>query len=257
MKRSASGCGEFSSTPASNACATIAGAIGSLRSSASSSPRPRTPPRPCRAETFCSSLSSNRPASATDFRNSGLADLLEHRKTRRAHQRIAVERAALVAVLEAGGLFGREQRRQRHAAADALAERHDVGLDAGMLVVEELSGAAHAGLDLVDDQQQAVRLGQRAQLLQELIGRGPHAGFALDRLQHHRDGVVVDQLLRPRRVVQLRLREAGDLRLEQRLERLLARGRHRRERAAVEAAFEGDDLERAVLVQRCRICARA
>ena len=58
----------------------------------------------------------------------------------------------------------RQQRRQRHAAADALAERHDVGLDPGMLVVEQLSGAAHAGLDLVEDQQQAVRLGERAQI---------------------------------------------------------------------------------------------
>ena len=53
-----------------------------------------------------------------------------------------------------------------------------------MLVVEQLAGAAHAGLDLVDDQQQAVLAGQRAQLLQEFVGRGPHAGFALDRLQH-------------------------------------------------------------------------
>ena len=92
-------------------------------------------------------------------------------------------------------MLGREQGRQRHAAADAFAERHDVGLDAGVLVVEQLSGPAHAGLDLVDDQQQAVLLGQRAQLLQELIGRRPHAGFALDRLQHHGDRVVRDQRL--------------------------------------------------------------
>ena len=59
------------------------------------------------------------------------------------------------------------------------------GSMSGVLVVEQLSGAAHAGLDLVDDQQQAVRLGQRPQFAQELIGRGPDAGFALDRLQHH------------------------------------------------------------------------
>ena len=90
---------------------------------------------------------------------------------------------------------GREQGGQRHAAADALAERHDVGLDAGMLVVEQFSGPAHAGLDLVDDQEQAVLFGQRAQLFQELIGRRPYAGFALDRLQHHGDRVVGDQRL--------------------------------------------------------------
>ena len=158
MKRSASGCGEFSSRPSSNACATIEAPIGSFRSSASNSPRPRTSPRPCRADSRCSSLSRYSPASTADFRNVGRRDLFEHRKPRGAHQRIAVEGAALVAMFEAGGVFGREQRRQRHAAADAFAERHDVGLDAGVLVVEQLSGAAHAGLDLVEDQQQAVLL---------------------------------------------------------------------------------------------------
>jgi len=71
--------------------------------------------------------------------------------------------------------------------ADALAERHDVGFDPGVFVGEQLSGPAHAGLDLVDDQQQAALLGQRPQFLQEFIGRRPHAGFALDRLQHHGD----------------------------------------------------------------------
>ena len=89
----------------------------------------------------------------------------------------------------------REQGGQRHAAADAFAERHDIGLDAGMLVVEQFSGTAHAGLDLVDDQQQAVLFRQRAQLRHELIGRRPDAGFALDRLQHHGDRVVRDQRL--------------------------------------------------------------
>ncbi len=57
------------------------------------------------------------------------------------------------------------------------------GLDAGILVVEQFAGAAHAGLDLVDDQQQAMRLGQRAQLTQEMLRRRPDAGLALDRLQ--------------------------------------------------------------------------
>jgi hypothetical protein len=117
-------------------------------------------------------------------------------------------------------------------------------------VMEQLSGPAHAGLDLVDDQQQAVLLGQRAQLLQELIGCRPDAGFALDRLQHHGDRVVRDQRLHRIEVVELGFPEARYFRLEQRLERLLARRRHGGERAAVKAAFEGDDFERAVLVFR-------
>ena len=59
-----------------------------------------------------------------------------------------------------------------------------------------------------------------------------------------------DQPLDGIEVVELRFWKAGDLGLEQRLESLLARCRHGRERAAVEAADEGDDLMRAALVQR-------
>ena len=35
------------------------------------------------------------------------------------------------------------------------------GVDAGQLVGEQLAGTAHAGLHFIDDQQQAVLLGQR------------------------------------------------------------------------------------------------
>ena len=93
-------------------------------------------------------------------------------------------------LLEAGSLLGCEQRGQRHAAADALSERHDVRLNPGMFVMKQLSGAADAGLYFIDDQQQAMRPCQLAQFAQELVGRGPDAGFALDRLQHHGDGLV-------------------------------------------------------------------
>ena len=119
-----------------------------------------------------------------------------------------------------------------------------------MLVVEQFSGPAHAGLDLVDDQQQPLLLRQRPQLLQELIGRRPNAGFALDRLQHDGNGLARDQPLDGIEIVELRLGKSGDLGLEQRLKSLLARRRHGRERAAVEAADEGDDLVGAALVQR-------
>ncbi len=115
--------------------------------------------------------------------------------------------------------------------------------------MEQLSGAAHAGLDLVDNQQQAVRPSQRSQIAQELIGRRPHAGFALDRLQHDADGLVCDQPFDGGEIVQLCLGKARHLGLEQRLEGFLAGGRHGRQRPAVEAALEGDDLVGAVLVQ--------
>ena len=37
------------------------------------------------------------------------------------------------------------------------------GVDAGTLIGEQLAGAAHAGLHLVEDQQQAVLVAERAQ----------------------------------------------------------------------------------------------
>ena len=184
------------------------------------------------------------------FQEFALADPFEHHKPRRAHQRIAVKRAALIAVLEAGGFFRRKQRRQRHAAADPFSKRHDVGRDCSVLVMEQLAGAAHAGLDLVEDQQQAIRVGQRPQLPKELIGRGPDAGFALDRLQHHRNRLVRYQPLDGGEIVEPRFAKARHLRFEQRLKRLLARRRHGRERPAMKAALEGDDLIGAILVQR-------
>jgi hypothetical protein len=117
------------------------------------------------------------------------------------------------------------------------------------LVVKQLSGAAHAGLDLVKNQQQAMFRGERAQIPQKLVGERPDAGLALDRLQHHRDCLGGDQPLHRVEIVHPRLGKAGDFWLEQRLERLLAGGRHGRQRAAVKAPLEGDDLVSAILVQ--------
>ena len=184
------------------------------------------------------------------FQEFALVDLFEHRKPHRTHQGIAVEGAALVAMFETGGFFRCKECCERYAAADAFSERHDVGLDFGVLVMEQLSGAAHAGLDLVEDQKQAVCLRERPQFLQELIGRGPDAGFALDRLQHHGNRLLRDQLLDGGEIVELCLWKARHLRFEQRLERLLARRRHGRERAAVKTALEGDDFVRAAFMQR-------
>src|SRR4029077_18011643 len=96
------------------------------------------------------------PGIKSRFHEFRFTDLLEDSKARRAHQRITIERAALVAVFKAGGALRRQQGRERDTAADALAEGHDVGLDPGVLVVEKFSSPTDAGLDLVDDQQQAL-----------------------------------------------------------------------------------------------------
>src|SRR5690348_2056316 len=54
------------------------------------------------------------------------------------------------------------------------------GLNAIVLVAAPLAGAAHAGLNLVGDEQSAGRVGQLARLGKELLGERPDAAFALD-----------------------------------------------------------------------------
>ena len=84
----------------------------------------------------------------------------------------------------------RHQRGQRHAAAEPLAERQDVGLHARVLVRAEAAGAADAGLDLVEDQQHAALAGERAQRDEVVVVGRDHAGLALDRLEHDGDGAL-------------------------------------------------------------------
>ena len=68
--------------------------------------------------------------------------------------------------------------RQREAAADGLAERADVGRHA-VVGLRAAVGEAEAGHDLVEDQHQAVLLGELAQAFEETgLGRDQ----ALERL---------------------------------------------------------------------------
>ena len=84
----------------------------------------------------------------------------------------------------------REDRRQRHAGADALRQRHHVGLEAEALVGEEGAGAAHARLHLVGDQEDVLLVAPGADG-GEVGGVGDvDAALALDRLDHDRAGVA-------------------------------------------------------------------
>ena len=60
-------------------------------------------------------------------------------------------------------LLLRDHRAQRHARRDPLGDEHDVGDDAGVLGGEHLAGPPHAALHLVEHQQDAVAVGDRAQ----------------------------------------------------------------------------------------------
>ena len=78
--------------------------------------------------------------------------------------------------------LARQQRADRHmAAGQRLRDQHHVGLDVPVLDREETAGAAHAGLDLVGDEQRAVFLAERGRARQEFVG-GHVDALALDRL---------------------------------------------------------------------------
>ena len=70
-----------------------------------------------------------------------------------------------------------------------LARRHDVGHDVEIVGAERRAEPAEAGDHLVEDQQDAVLLGDLAQLLEIALGRDQHARRAGHRLDdHRRDG---------------------------------------------------------------------
>jgi hypothetical protein len=127
--------------------------------------------------------------------------------------------------------------------------RHDVRFDAVVLVCEQGAGPAAAGLRFVEDQQQAMLVAQCPQPAHEIRRGGDDAGLALDRFQHDGDGVGVDPLPHRFEVVQHRFRKTRYLGREQAVPARFAAGRHGGQGAAVKAVDEGDDFERAVLVQ--------
>ena len=83
----------------------------------------------------------------------------------------------------------------RHrAGGDALGEGDHVGHDAVAFGGEGVAEAAEAGDDLVEDQQDAVLVADRAQPLEIALRRRQHAGRAGHRLDDHRgDGRGVVQ----------------------------------------------------------------
>ena len=106
---------------------------------------------------------------------------------------------------------------------------------------EQRARAAHAGLHLVEDEQQTVAVAQLAQRPQELDRRDVDAALALHRLDHDRGRLRPDRLLDRGEIGERHVVEAFDRRPEALEVFRVAAGGDGRERAAVEGAFEGDD----------------
>src|ERR1019366_591855 len=96
----------------------------------------------------------------------GLREFLDHRASDCRHQRIAAKRSALIAIFEAADVAMRDKCRQWHAAAETFGQGHNVGRYSRMLETEQPAGAANAGLNFIEDQQQAPLARQLAQTAQ-------------------------------------------------------------------------------------------
>ena len=167
---------------------------------------------------------------------------VEHRVAAGHRQRIAAEGRAVRAGGHALGRFRRGKAgADRKAAAERLGDRHDVGRDAGVLIGEQIAGAAHAALDLVEDQQQAVVVAQLAQGAQERVRHHAHAALADDRLDEDAGGLAARSPSSQPRDRRRHLVETVDRRPEAVEIFFVSGGGNRRQRAAVERAFEGDD----------------
>ena len=141
-------------------------------------------------------------------------------------------------------LLGHDHARDRvHAAGDALADDHDVGLDAGLRDAPHLAGAHEPGLHLVGDVEGAMPLAQPFDALEvsrlgqrEPVRRG-------DRLEEHRGHVAgAQRALHRLEVVERHLQElVGPIGQEQAREAVVP-ARHGEAGVAVVALQDRDDL---------------
>src|SRR6185312_14036398 len=114
----------------------------------------------------------------------GVLDLVDHCDSHRTSQRISAEGCAVHAGCDgAGGFFGAEHRAHGDAAGEWLCQRSDVGLDVEVLVSRPLAGAAHAGLDFVEEQQRAGGVAQFASGGEKLLRAEVDAALALDHFE--------------------------------------------------------------------------
>ena len=139
-------------------------------------------------------------------------------------------------------LFGAEHRAHGDAAGEGLGEGGDVGLDAVVLVGEPLAGAAHAGLDLVGEQQRSGGVAEVACCGEELLRDGTDAAFALDGFDADGADVGGEFGAQIGDVVEADELDAGHDGREGLAVLRLVRGRDGAQGAAVEAVLEREEL---------------
>src|SRR5258708_39269040 len=131
--------------------------------------------------------------------------------------------------------FGpRTHRTDRKPAAERLGQRHDVGLDARVLIREEAPRAPHSRLYFVKNQWRLVAIAPVAQSLQVIRARHDDAALALDWFDHDADGFVAPRAIERREIVERHESEARHQWLKPLMVSLLAGRAHGGERTSME-----------------------
>ena len=115
------------------------------------------------------------------------------------------------------------------------------GFDPQLLAGEEAAGPTDAALDLVEDEQRAVLVGERPRGGEELRGRGVNPALALNRLDEDRGHLRPDRVRERVDVVQAHETRGGREGLPRRALGRLAGDGEGAVRAAVEGALERHD----------------
>ena len=116
--------------------------------------------------------------------------VVEHREGGcRAHRVASVGRCAGAGVALGDGV-GRDEGSDGEAVAERFAHGHQVGHDAFVIRREPPAGAAEAGLDLVEDQEDAVVIAESADRRPVPMRRDHDAAVALDGFGDHRGDVA-------------------------------------------------------------------
>ena len=138
--------------------------------------------------------------------------------------------------------FSAEHGTEGKAAGEGLGQGSDVGLDSVMLIGAPLAGAAHAGLNFIDDEQRAGGTGEGAGFSEEFLREGTDAAFTLDGFDEDGADFSGEFGAQIGYVVEANEFNAGDDRSEGLAVFLLICGRDCAEGAAMKALLEGEEL---------------
>ena len=105
-------------------------------------------------------------------------------------------------------LRGRQARANRKTAAKRFCQRHHIRRHAETFIGEQFAGAAHAGLHLVEYQQQAFVIAKLSQGPKECRRCGTHAALSLQRLDQDAGRRWADRFLHSLEVAERYLVEA-------------------------------------------------